>query len=191
MAACASRPAGRPRVTFPFWSVREGNALSVGCAQVIAWVSKSGKDGAGVSLQVASPEGACPVEIIEARIDLPRERIPAEQRPPPRMLGRAEVVRAYLPFLFGNDASWNRGEALATLVLRIQAGGVERELTLPMWHRPYSFLREPLANTTVAPTVEKLELKQLYPPPPASPTALETPPAPAAPASAPSTGGAP
>lgn len=179
-AGCITPPAPKPRISFPFWSVREARGTKVGCAQVIAWVSKSGKDGLGVSVQVASPEADCPVSIDEASVETSSLSVNASPLPPSRTVAKGEVVRAYLPFLFDNEAAWNRGDLEAKLVLHVTAGGEGRELQVPMIQKPYSFLREPATTSTAVPTVQKIDLKRLDAPPaptPAATTPATTPPA--------------
>jgi len=120
----------------------ESKWYAVGCAQAKAWVSRSGKAGAGVSLQLQSADPGCRAQVVEAWLRLPSQDVAAEPLPPAITPG-ARPVQLYLPFLFDNEGSWNRGERSAELVVRLEAGPVRQELRLPLRHQVTSILSEP------------------------------------------------
>lgn len=187
LAACAT-PRPVPRVLFPFWSVRDAQLREVGCSKVVAWISKSAKTGVGASVQVSAPEGPCPVSLAEAFLELEGDQVAAVSLPPGRTLAQGDVARAYVPFLFDNEESWNRGVRQGTLVLRVTAGAARGEVRLPMVHRHFSFLREPTPSPTPGRyEVTPLEIHHIYPPEPPKKPAEPAPAPPAAvdPAAAP------
>ena len=128
----------------------------------------SGKTGVGASLQVRAPAEPCPVALFDARLEIAGRSVAAAVELPARRMGQGEVARAYLPFLFDNEASWNRGEQTGELVLRVVAGGSEELLRFAMTHQTQSFLTEAQPLVTVAPSVDPLEVKMIAPPAPAA-----------------------
>ncbi len=179
VAGCAT-PKTAPRIFFPFWSVRDSKSHTVGCAEVVVWISKSGKEGLGANIRVRAPNEPCPIAIAEAVVELGSERVEAALLPPEGTLPAASNAKAYIPFPFDNEAAWNRGDHQATLVVRIRAGGVSREIRQPLTQRPLSFLREPPPPAPRGVTVDKVDLKPLRPP--GSTKILAPPPEPVPPA---------
>jgi hypothetical protein len=183
-AACTSTPKPRARVFFPFWSVREAAPQRIGCAELLVWISKSGKEGLGASVRVRAPEQACSIQIVDAALDLPTERVLADTLPPERTLPKGAIAKTYLAFPFDNEASWTRGEALASLVFRVVVQGEAREVRRGLYHRQYSFLGERAPAPPQGVTIQKLDLKHVRPPgstPILKPPAPPTPPPPPAP----------
>jgi hypothetical protein len=132
LAALASLATSAPRMTrnFPAWGVTSETSATMACASVEAWVSKSGKEGFGLTLKVQNTtERPCPVELVEARFAVDALQIPASPLPGPLPLGPYQVDYVYLPFVFDNEALWNAGERAGALALGFRVEG----RALPPW----------------------------------------------------------
>lgn len=139
VAAAASMATSPVRLTrgYPAWIVAGPAKRDVGCGQVEAWISKSGKQGLGVTLRFTSSatEAACYVKITGARVAVAGDTIatllalPAAVAPPP-------AAYVYLPFGFDNEAAWNDRKNAAELRLMLApAGGPEITWTIPLEQR--------------------------------------------------------
>jgi hypothetical protein len=101
-------PSEGPR-QYPTWErTTQGIQVLADCAEADAWVSKSGKEGMGVTLQLAGRSTTpCVVTIKSARLRLGNEEYAAHALPEPPMLQLGQHVLAYLPFSFDGDRAWN------------------------------------------------------------------------------------
>jgi hypothetical protein len=121
---------------YPAWTVAGPAKRDIGCAQVEAWISKSGKQGLGVTLRFTSAtETACYVQITSARVVLAGTTmatltaLPTAVAPPP-------TAYVYLPFGFDNEAAWNDRKNVAALRLGLTpAGGPEIPWEIPLEQR--------------------------------------------------------
>lgn len=137
-AAAASLATSPVRLTrgYPAWIVAGPAKRDVGCGQVEAWISKSGKQGLGATLRFTSAtESACYVKITGAQVALAGDTIgtlvalPTAVAPPP-------AAYVYLPFGFDNEAAWNDRRNAAELRLTLApAGGPEIAWTIPIEQR--------------------------------------------------------
>lgn len=137
-AATASLATSPVRVTrgYPAWIVAGPANRDVGCAQVQAWISKSGKQGLGVTLRFTTPtEAACYVQITSARVVLAGNTmatliaLPTAVAPPP-------TAYVYLPFAFDNEAAWNDRKNVAALQIGLKpASGPEITWEIPLEQR--------------------------------------------------------
>ena len=137
-AAAASLATSPVRVVrgYPAWVVAGPAQRDLGCAQVEAWISKSGKQGLGVTLRFTSAtETACHVQIAGARVVLAGNTfasltaLPTAVAPPP-------TAYLYLPFGFDNEAAWNDKKNVAELKLALTpAGGPEITWEIPLEQR--------------------------------------------------------
>jgi hypothetical protein len=129
IAAMASVATSRPPRPFTAWTVTGENVHHAGCAALEVWVSKSGKEGVGVSLASQSDPG-CAVRVERATLVVGGRRYASEA-------SGLEVARGgtvYLPFLFDNESLWNEGERAGNLELDLVAGGERVHLVFPMKH---------------------------------------------------------
>src|SRR5258706_1574205 len=106
--ACLATSPIRSERAYPMWKIQSLGARRVGCAVVDIWISKSGKEGVGASVSMRrAASGPCRVRFVEAELDaggpVPAHALPAEQD-----LDEADRF-FYIPFVFDNEASWNRG----------------------------------------------------------------------------------
>jgi hypothetical protein len=116
--ACAATSRPMTVRNYPKWQL-EKSSQHVGCAKIDAWVSKSGKEGVGINLRVASSRSdRCNVEILSGVIDVGGKRVPLPRRPAP--LNPGAPVFVYLPFPFDNERAWNEGRRTARLELRVK-----------------------------------------------------------------------
>lgn len=114
----------RPPVhrAYPEWRLETLGARRLGCARVEPWISKSGKEGIGLSVAARKVQsGACTVEVVSATVDIDRWKVAAE-RGAPVELGHDDR-HLYVPFVFDNQARWNEGHRTGTLTLTLRFNG--------------------------------------------------------------------
>jgi hypothetical protein len=104
----------------------------MGCAGAEGWVARSSKTGMGFTLHIV-PDAGCMVQLTGAQFKLPGQGI-AASLVLPRPLTSVEQ-HVYLPFLFDNEGSWNRGEREGNLELAFLVNGAPEVWKLPMIHR--------------------------------------------------------
>jgi hypothetical protein len=132
VAACiaTSQPLTRG---YPEWKLEAGKQ-HIGCARLEVWVSKSGKEGVGVNVQVDSTGAErCHVEILSATLDVGGEKVSLATRPRAENLGEVPVIW-YLPFAFDNEKAWNEERRSGTLSLDVMTSGGAGRLETRMKH---------------------------------------------------------
>lgn len=145
--ACAATSAPMATRNYPNWKVESLGARQLGCARVEAWVSKSGKEGAGVSLRVrqAGP-GPCRLEVAAAKLEIEGTEFAASALPAPLELDLSDRF-TYVPFVFDNEALWNAGKRRGTLTLSLRFNGSTHEtLKVSLNHEfgpPHVYRRDP------------------------------------------------
>jgi hypothetical protein len=120
------------------WQGVEPADLTIaGCARLFMTVSKSGKEGVGVTFLVRGEgEHRCPIEILEARLAVGEIVVREGFRPPGLRVAGSDAVWVYLPFLFDNLSLWKKGVRSAQLVVRVRADGQEKELPWSLTQSP-------------------------------------------------------
>jgi hypothetical protein len=144
VAAIASMasPGIRMRRQFPEWrAVGQPPDLDLGCGTARAWVSKSGKEGVGVTVRIAA-EAGCEVEIREARFRVDGEDLVPLWPPSTAELASKPTIHVYMAFPFDGEKAWNHGSRKAVLRLVFAAGARSsaagstlRSLDLPLENR--------------------------------------------------------
>jgi hypothetical protein len=134
---------------FPEWRITGEQEHRVGCATVRAWVSKTGKEGMGVTLRLSGSLG-CAVVVRDARLVLGSQEIVAVKQPPGHSLTGARPVHVYLAFPFDGESAWNQGLRVASLRLDLGSDQATRtpssvwELPLEYrWDAPHSAYHPP------------------------------------------------
>lgn len=148
LAAVASLATSAPRSVrrYPTWRVERQEHVVDG-AVVHVWVSRSGREGLGVSVEIDARDTGMSLEVDGAatvlRIDGGRVVHPASvQRAP----SPPERSRRYLAFPFDGLAAWNEGRRRATLKLALRTSAGTRVLLLPFTHSlesPHTRLERP------------------------------------------------
>jgi hypothetical protein len=156
-AAFASLGTSQMRMSreFPGWEFRAPSTRRLGCAQVQAWVAKSGKQGLGLMLELRNPaEQSCSLTLADARLRVgPLVVLGVQQRP--FLLQRGAVQQLYVPFEFDNEALWNDGQHSGSLQLLFRGDGLPTE---ELWHIPLEHVMQPRSQdvpqrpTPVAPS---------------------------------------
>jgi hypothetical protein len=125
LCAATSPPRYSYPRSYPLWKLDSGELAPAGCAELRAWVSKSGKQGVGVTLRLSPRPGApkCDVRVVGAGLDVGRTRVAAARLPEPVTVGAGPAQHVYLPFAFDNEAAWNRGDRSGALVLQLTVDG--------------------------------------------------------------------
>jgi len=114
---------------YPSWErTTKGAQTFAECAEADAWVSKSGKEGVGIVLELRGRSSEpCLVTIASARLRVGNEDHAARRLPDPPRLRLGQRVHAYLAFGFDGDKAWNEG-AEGTLVIT----GPTTSVTFPL-----------------------------------------------------------
>lgn len=125
--ATAGCPFGEGPRQFAAWEVR-GAFARFGCAQTDAWVSRSGRQGVGITVRVYVPsdaQGRCAVSFEALELRVHRDLVvPADRLPPAVELSPGAEIRAYVAFAFDDDRAFaNDGDGIAGLGVRGRAGG--------------------------------------------------------------------
>jgi len=118
------QPPALPPAHLPYWRVAQPASRAVGCASLDAWVSKSGKSGLGLTVQLRPREQGCAAELSAATLIVAGQRISATA------IGTGEY--RYLPFLFDNDVAWRAGVRDATVELVLHTGGPAATTTVAL-----------------------------------------------------------
>jgi hypothetical protein len=141
LAAAASLATSHPRTerAYPLWKITADSSRAADCAALEAWVSKSGKEGVGVTVALSTAAQDCDVTWKSARFHL-SQSVVAAPLPPAAHLSTAPEYQ-YLAFAFDNETAWNRGDNAATLHLDLLVNGAPQEWDGPLaqvqegWHR--------------------------------------------------------
>lgn len=137
-SAATSAPAVRYPRNYPAWQVISGSPVAYGCAELEAWVAKSGKQGMGVTVSAATRDGRpCRVTVRSATFRVGALAVPAARLPEPveAAAGTAPAL-LYLPFAFDNQTAWNRGDDTGVLELRLSVGDApETAAVVELVHR--------------------------------------------------------
>jgi hypothetical protein len=132
LAALATLATSRPRFerAYPLWQPTGDAKHTAECAELEAWVSKSGKEGAGVTVALSSRAISCEVTWRAASLQLAQSAVSAPL-PAATQLGQAPQYQ-YLPFAFDNEGGWNRGDNAATLRLELLVNGSPQQWSLAL-----------------------------------------------------------
>jgi hypothetical protein len=107
--ASLATPAPRYPRNYPAWELLNGQAKVHGCADAVAWVSKSGKSGVGLTVEIRT-RGACRVSVPRAALILADgTEVAGRVEEPTDEAGNANGRFIYVAFLFDNNRAWNRG----------------------------------------------------------------------------------
>ncbi len=130
LAALAALATSQPPRPFTTWQTVSTNSRAAGCARIDLWVSKSGKEGVGISLAVRFPQAPCDVRLTRAAL-----RVGSKTFAPLALPGTLSAeAPAYIPFVFDNEALWNEGQRGGELEVEVVAAGERVVLVVPMAH---------------------------------------------------------
>ncbi len=140
--ASLATPAPRYPRNYPTWELTSGQAKVAGCADAMAWVSKSGKSGVGLTVEIRT-RGPCRVRIsraamiladgseVEGRVQEPSAKTPS---PADRFV--------YVAFLFDNNRAWNQGIRSGRFDLDLVAEEQTERWSMDAEHRLDGFHRD-------------------------------------------------
>lgn len=145
LTALATMATSRPMMVrnYPAWQIEGLGARQLDCAIVDLWVSKSGKQGLGVTLELTPTASSCRVSVEEARFSADGVEERAARLPAPRVVERRDHL--YLPFAFDNEALWNDEVRDGRLDLWIRVGEASERLAFRLrhvWHAAHRIDRE-------------------------------------------------
>ena len=121
------------RRDYPRWTVASQPVRELGCATAEIWFMKSGRQGAGATLQLSTRERACSVQITGAELDLNGLTVPASTLPAPILLSTdAPTEHAYVAFVFDGNETWNSGRREGTLHVALTANGGPQAWDVPV-----------------------------------------------------------
>lgn len=126
-AALASLATSAPQTRrgFAVWRL-DKDERPAGCARVTPFIAKSGKEGLGVGVRVASSEPSCVVEL--SGVLRAGGRVFASDPP----ISVRAPGHGYLPFVFDDEALWNDGVREGELELSVRDARGDARLVLPM-----------------------------------------------------------
>jgi hypothetical protein len=136
LAAAASLATSAPRHVrrYPVWRVERADHVVDG-ATVQVWVSRSGREGVGVSIEIDPRDTGLSYDVDAAqsvlRVHGGRSVRAARVVPAPSPPGR---TRRYLPFRFDGLAAWNAGRRSATLRLAVRTPAAVRTILVALHH---------------------------------------------------------
>jgi hypothetical protein len=152
LASAATSPlrVSYPR-NYPAWVLLEPARATRGASSLELWVSKSGKEGIGVTVEVQScgesgegkrnAEGRGQrLELLGAALAVGGQAFPAEL-PAAREVRAGETIHLYLPIPFDNERLWNQGQREGQLQVRLRLDGQELLLVARAAHRLDGFHR--------------------------------------------------
>jgi len=117
---------------YPRWAPAAPAERRMACAVAELWVTRSGKEGLGVVLELGSGAATCPVHLLAAELRLPSGAVAAAALPGPLVVGPLMPERVWLAFPFDGDASWNAGQRSATLHLAFRVDGHDEAWSVPL-----------------------------------------------------------
>lgn len=137
LCSATSAPRYRYPRSFPTWRAEGPASRVTACAEVKAWISKSGKQGIGATVRLTGRgERACRAEVASARFAVGQTGVAAAALPTSVVVQPDAVQYFYLPFAFDNEAAWNRGDRRGELVVALVFDGVPGpELRVAFEHR--------------------------------------------------------
>ena len=139
LAAAAAAVATSPAwvVDSPAWQIDRDREEESGGLSIRAWVSKSGREGMGVTLRVENRgQEEITLRITKAAFLYEGASIPSRAMPPTATVGPEETHHVYLPFLFENHALTAGEISHGRLEITFRAGDAgERVWTLSMSYR--------------------------------------------------------
>ena len=108
LAALASVATSRPMKprAYPAWKLVSGQQHTQQCVDLLGWVTKSGKTGFGMSIELRS-KGDCMVEVAKAELLLDGQTVAAADLWDPIDMKGHSLLFAYIPFEFDNNTAWN------------------------------------------------------------------------------------
>jgi hypothetical protein len=124
VASMATSPMFPSPRNYPAWELNKRQAmLRVEGVRLKAWISKSGKTGAGVTVRVYNcEEQARRLGIKRAvlKVEGAGERVAAARLPGPVEVKPGGAAHLYLPFSFDNERLWNQRQRSAHLRLELE-----------------------------------------------------------------------
>ena len=149
-AAAASLATSAPRSVrrYPTWR-SEPEAQVVDGALVRAWVSRSGREGAGISVEIDPRGSGLSFAIDPAATTLRFSRRTIHARRVLPAPAPPERVRFYLPMRFDGQTAWNTGDRRALLRLAIRSPAGTRTVLVWLSHSlvsPHAWLDAPTSS---------------------------------------------
>ena len=115
---------------FAVWTMPPEQRQPQGCAGVSAWVSRSGKQGVGVTLRVLNlSEATCEIEVLGSLFEHERASVQGDTESPSLRLAPRRDGHIFLAHHFDSEALWNASENRARYLLHTAVNGVEQ----PLW----------------------------------------------------------
>jgi hypothetical protein len=113
LTAAATSPARGPYYyhPLPMWSAVGGTRQSVACADVDLWVSKSGRQGVGLTIALESRGVPCTLHLDRLALVIPGEGEHIASLPPERVdLEPDRRIHRYVALSFDNAAAWHHNQ---------------------------------------------------------------------------------
>jgi hypothetical protein len=110
----------------PLWTVRGQPTGRAGCAEVSPWISKSGREGIGVTVRLRAMQDNCVVTLRSAAIVVDGTEYRAASLPAALTVGSGGPSHMYLAFVFDNLRAWKEQRNKGELVLGFADVGASR-----------------------------------------------------------------
>lgn len=129
LASAATSTARQVR-QYPGWHPEAGAEFEAGCAAASVWVSKSGKQGLGITARLEARRTGCQVSLLEICLRVAGGTVTPLDPPAPLAVEPGRPAHVYLAFPFDGDALWNSGDRRAVLRLTLASGGASTPLEI-------------------------------------------------------------
>ena len=124
LTAAATSPAHGPYTyhPLPMWSAVGITRQSVACADVDLWVSKSGRQGVGLTIAFESRGERCTLRLDRLALVIPGEGEQVATSPPERIdLAPDQPIRRYVALPFDNAAAWHNNHRVGFVRVDVTA----------------------------------------------------------------------
>ncbi|MBA2665045.1 MAG: hypothetical protein H0U74_22350 [Bradymonadaceae bacterium] len=120
---------------YPVWQIAEAAQTARGCVQLDAWISRSGKEGLGLTLRARNiDEAPCELSASTARVHIGGQAYDGEFGDGPIRLGSGEEHHFYAPVFFPSQDIWNGGEHEGRLELSFAVNAEPKSWSLALQH---------------------------------------------------------
>lgn len=137
VASMATSPMFPSPRNYPAWELAKKQALlRVDGVRLKAWISKSGKTGAGVTLRVhncGEQARRLGIKRAELQVEGAGDRV-AARLPKPVEVKPGATAHLYLPFSFDNEALWNQGRRAGRLRIELELDNKRHSWVIPAAH---------------------------------------------------------
>lgn len=120
---------------YPVWQISEVAQTTRGCAEFNVWISRSGKEGLGLTLRARNlVEDSCELTFSSIQVHVAREGHEGQLTDHEIILLAGEEHHIYVPIFFPSESLWNAGEREGRLDMEFTVEGARKSWSLSMQH---------------------------------------------------------